>query len=108
MNRREATKAIVTTVLGIPIALNAGAPDERMGFVDVKRHAEFRKHGIWLRVDLDGQDVTDHCREADDISGYVLLMKQNERGEHYLNQRYELAQERRTGYVRCRRVKPWR
>lgn len=106
MNRREAIKTVVTTALGIPIALNAGAPDDRLGFVDVTRHTAFKKQGIWLRVMLNGEDVTDRCQEADDIEGYVILVKLNYKGTPYLDAN-ELAREVRVGEVRFRRVEPW-
>jgi hypothetical protein len=52
------------------------------GYVDVRRHVALRQQGIYLRVLLDGRDVTAHCYAADDRQGYVCLYKTNAAGSY--------------------------
>lgn len=39
--------------------------------------------GIFLRVLVDGQDVTDRCASADDDTGWALCYRLNEQGRKF-------------------------
>lgn len=70
------------------------------GYLDVERHVALRQRGIYLRVLLDGQDVSRHCFEADDQLGFVGLYKQNKNGQHFIDSwNREIAREFRHGRV---------
>lgn len=46
----------------------------KVGRLDYERYHKIkREEGLELRVLLDGEDVTERCREADDIEGWVMI-----------------------------------
>ena len=56
--------------------------------------------GRAVTITCDGDDVTIHCLVADDARGFVLLLKRNEAGQHYIDpETYEPATELRIGRV---------
>lgn len=52
----------------------------RFGLLTIGRHKEhFARTGEYLRVYVNGEDVTDRCRVADDIEGYAVVNVVGER-----------------------------
>lgn len=60
---------------------------EKFGLVTVERHTELASAGTFLRVFLDGQDVTQDCFVADDCQGYVGRYRRGLDGHVMLNDR---------------------
>lgn len=76
---------------------------KRYGPLDVKRHTKIKdEEGVDLRVFLNGKEVTNRCTYADDIAGYVMLLKLNELGAFYIDpvNRTDVARETVYGDVR--------
>lgn len=69
------------------------------GLVTVDRHIELRKKGIYLRVKLNGEDVTDRCRAANDIEGWAELLRHSANGNAMLTATGELFTETIHGEV---------
>lgn len=61
-------------------------PSKRYGLLTIERYHMLRaRHNITLRVIVDGKDVTNRCREADDVAGYATCFLENEKGQLYID-----------------------
>jgi hypothetical protein len=78
------------------------ADEAKLGYVDWQRAMIMRNQGANIRAFVDGEDVTDHCRAADDIEGYAEVYRVRN-GRHYLDGD-RVAMEVRRGQVEFRRV----
>ena len=67
------------------------------GFLNIEMARE--RDYLPARVLLDGMDVGNDCVVCDDRAGYVVLMKQNAAGKHYIDRFGAIAKERRHGVV---------
>lgn len=79
----------------------------KYGHMTVARHKALRDEGVRLRVFLDGVDVSNDCKEANDIEGWALLYKRNEKGQHYIDRSqcpWEAAMETKLGLVEFRQA----
>lgn len=65
-------------------------------------HAKGEVRGRW-RILLNGQNVTDECFYADDLTGVVMVYLRNARGRFYRKDGVP-AQEMRRGIVRIERA----
>lgn len=104
MNRRKflLTAAVAPTAAAI---MGASKPQsKRWGLITVERCFDLRERGINIRVYFNGEDVSNRCREAHDIEGWVLLYKHKD-GKPYLDPvvRDSVVMERLHGEVRIKR-----
>jgi hypothetical protein len=77
MNRRDLLKSLA--LVPPAIAVPASRAVAKHGFLDVRGHrAHQQATGEFLRVTIDGVDVTSQCFEADDVEGYVRVFCRDE------------------------------
>lgn len=81
MNRRELLQSLAgLTVVGA--ITPAKTEPHKFGFLDVRGHTSHQRiTGEFLRVSINGIDVTDRCCEADDVKGYVVVYC-TDQGQH--------------------------
>jgi hypothetical protein len=83
MDRRSLLKTLIGVGAASVAAPSVHASKHKYGFLDVKGHtAHSKTTGEFLRVSVNGVDVTDRCCEADDIDGYVIVFC-HDRQEHH-------------------------
>src|SRR5262245_46470356 len=84
MNRRAFLATALAAIPAAKLSVHANtAEPKKYGLMTVDRCIRLRLSGIDLSVFLDGEDVSNRCREADDECGYTLLYRHNEKGEAY-------------------------
>jgi hypothetical protein len=99
MNRRElflAAASLTASAASLTHIVNYGC-------VTAEQARIWRDSGVYLRVYLDGEDITDRCYEADDVANYAKVFRLRD-GEIYWDyEAGDIAKEVLRGEVRFER-----
>jgi len=100
MDRRSFTKCAVMAVSAIGVAIVL--PEKKYGRVSVKDHPAL---AMRCNASLNGRNVSSDCVEADDVNGYVRVIRKSGGKGTYDYDREEFETERLKGFVRIWEVR---